>query len=96
MSWFQPPASSTFAIQAQVPIPSGSVGLILFVMYLIFGPGNVLFQLIALIRYYLLDKTYVAPEATIRWPTDPKEIRIYLVLGILVTVAPFAYSRLIG
>lgn len=87
--------SSVFAIQGQVPLPGGAVGLILFVIYLIAGPGNVLFQIVALIRYYLLDKTSVDPEATIQWSTDPKEIRFYLVLGILVTLAPVAYARLI-
>jgi hypothetical protein len=84
--------SPIFAIQAQVPVP-GSIGLILFVLYLIGGPGNVLFQIVALIRYYLLDKTYVEPEALIQWSTDPREIRFYLVLGILVTLAPVAYAK---
>ena len=61
-----------------LPLPAGSTGLILFVMYVIFGPGTVLFQIIAMIRYHLLDKKDGSPrDATIQWrPLEPQSCGI--------------------
>ncbi|HEX7901744.1 MAG TPA: hypothetical protein VF950_28550 [Planctomycetota bacterium] len=63
-------------------------------IYVIFGPGNVLFQIAALVRLFVLRKTTVDPKAMIQWPTDPKHIRRYLLIGVLVTLAPLGLALL--
>ena len=74
----------------------GSAGLIFFVMYVIFGPGMILFQLVALVRYYWLDKTNGSePDALIQWPTDPSAMKSLLGVGTVITIAPVVYALLI-
>lgn len=70
----------------------GGFGCILFVIYVIFGPGMVLFQLVGLARYYWFGRTSSDPSATIQWPEEPSDMRSALVVGAVITIAPVVFG----
>jgi hypothetical protein len=74
----------------------GAFGCIVFFIYVIFGPGMFLFELVGLARYYWLGKTSSNPSATIQWPEDPSEMKWLLAVGAAITMAPVVYGLLFG
>lgn len=78
-----------------IPNSDGLFSLIIFVMYVIFGPGLFLFELASVFRYYVLGSTEaIKPEAIIQWATDPRAMKRGLGLASVITVVPMAWILL--
>ena len=87
--------SPIFAGIYGIQVSDSLISLILFVLYAIFGPGALLFEIATLVRYYIMDiKENSKPDALIQWTTDPRVMKRGFGLATVITLAPVAYVLL--